>query len=193
MRILGVKNLKELFFALYGEHLFKNYAPMLILTTIFLSGLTFISFIEDWVWSPFYSLMFFWVVILLDWVLAVFASKTGLETNKSIKFGLSWWAYNITFAVAYIMPKILVDLGMSSIISPEQAKLASRAYFLFCLIVNLLSVVKHMSRLGLLPKKIIQFLDKYLDIHKNAIEKTMSNELIQQKETPGVTEAKDHL
>jgi len=82
----------------------------------------------------------------------------------------------MVFAIAFNLPAVTKALFGSNFVDISGVlDFSARAFFFFCLLLNILSVLKHMSELSMLPKPVISFMSKYIDIHKNLIEKTVES------------------
>jgi hypothetical protein len=79
-----------------------------ILAAILTVFLSVVSFVEQWIWSPLWSLLFFTVILSVDFLLSVIVDfkKEGLNTAKGIKFLMSVVVAWVVLGVAHNLSKL---------------------------------------------------------------------------------------
>ena len=176
MKVLGFYSFADLFNYLFYCKKIKS-MKIVVLPAFVLSFITMINFVEKWVWSPAWLLVWFGVILVGDFVLSSTVSLVnkdpvhkGFRTDLALRFGIGLVAYPIVFSIAFNMPKAVAALFGNEIVDlTSSLDFSARAFFFYCLIINVLSVLKHMATLKMLPTSVINFLHKYIDIHKNLI------------------------
>jgi len=146
-----------------------NLTKILNLAYIMTLILLFTPFLEKYIWSPFWTILFFYAVIMLDFVTAVAASwdEKKFVTQKAIKVPVVVMAYTMLFIVLHSMSRVVEAFNLVSVLNPDAFRyLAITTYFL-CLFINFLSAIKHMSKLGLIPTVVSKYIEKFIDVHKN--------------------------
>ncbi len=147
----------------------SNKTKILNLAYIMTLILLFTPFLEKYIWSPFWTILFFYAVIMLDFVTAVAASwdEKKFVTQKAIKVPVVVMAYTMLFIVLHSMSRVVEAFNLVSVLNPDAFRyLAITTYFL-CLFINFLSAIKHMSKLGLIPTVVSKYIEKFIDVHKN--------------------------
>lgn len=178
--LLGFYSLGDYFKTLFGDPQKTNLKLVAIMTLV-LGFVT--SFIEQWVWSPLWTLLLLTIVICLDFIAAVAKNldKEGFITNKAIKLPFVLLSYWVFLAIAYNLPALNKELGIEGI-GHDVFNIFSKSFYWLCLIINLQSLLHHASSLGLLPKPIANFVLKWIDRHKVVIEDKSLNSLSQEAE-----------
>ena len=146
-----------------------NISKILNLAYIMTLVLLFTPFLEKYIWSPFWTLLFFYAVIMLDFVTAVASSweERKFVTQKAIKVPVVIMAYTMLFLVLHSMSRVVEAFNLVSVLNPDAFRyLAITTYFL-CVFINFLSALKHMSKLGLIPKAVSKYIERFIDVHKN--------------------------
>lgn len=134
--------------------------------------LSIVTFVEQWVWSPLWSLMGFTIILLVDFILSIII-EGAFNTKKGVKFVMSVVVAWVILGVAHNLPRLNAEFG-EGIIDAKVFSLFGTAVYLVWLLFNLLSIVKKSALLGLIPKPIASFLIRYIDRHKNIIEQAQS-------------------
>ena len=172
MNILGFESPKSLLQAIVGSR--KTYYMNTLLLVSFLIAalntlLLQVEFIEDWIWKPASGLVVLFVVLLVDFVLAVYSSvskKEGFETSKATKFGVSVVFYFAILGIAFNIGHLSRETGgLPTSASQLFDGLAIWIYWFF-IAVNFASILKHGASVGLIPPKMAAMVVKYIDIHK---------------------------
>jgi hypothetical protein len=185
---LGFSSTQDFFKAVFGSPK-KTNMKNLILLSIFIT-LGIVPFIENWIWSPFWSLMLFTAVFTLDFVAAIFVAMQkkddlvveGFKTHKGLRFILSLGAAWVILAFAFNLQKLNAEWG-EDLLSSKVLNTFAIVMYLMWLLLNIASAVKHLSKLGLIPKPVAKFFIKYVDTHKNLIMKAQQEK---QEPTEGV-------
>jgi phage-related holin len=164
-------------------------SKLLNYTTAMTLILLFVPFLEKWVWSPFWTLIIFMLVVLLDFITAVAASwnEKKFVTSKAIKVPFTLVAYFILFAILHSLGKIVEAFEMNNILNPVAFKFLAISTYFLCFAINLLSALKHMSKLGLIPHAVERYISKFIDVHKNKFDQELT------KEVPGSQNIKQDI
>lgn len=135
--------------------------------TVFLSV---VSFVEQWIWSPLWSLLFFTVILSVDFLLSVIVDfkKEGLNTAKGIKFLMSVVVAWVVLGVAHNLSKLNIEFGTKAINSSIFDGFSTVIYMAW-LLFNLASIIRHASILGYMPKPIATFFLKYINTKIEAV------------------------
>jgi hypothetical protein len=143
-------------------------------------ALLFIPFLEDYVWHPFWTIIVFVVVVLWDFVSAVAVNikSSKFVTSKAIKLPFTLAAYVLLFAILHSLSKVIEAFEMDTILNPVAFQFLAKSVYFLCFAINLLSALKHMSLLGLLPAQVSKFIEKFIDVHKNKLETTITDNTI---------------
>lgn len=179
--ILGFKSFEDYFKTIFGDPRKVNLKIIIIMTAV-LGFLT--TFIEQWIWSPIWTLVLLTIIVCLDFVAAVSnnLNKEGFITEKAIKLPfvlLSYWCF---LAIAYNLPALNRDLGIDGI-GPEVFNIFSKSLYWLCLLINLQSLLRHSSALGLLPKPIANFFLRWIDQHKTRLQSESEDSLVKKDAT----------
>lgn len=188
---LGFLNLKDFFKSIFGEPR-KYYLNNILLTAL---SINFImtTFIEQWVWTPAWTLLLFWGVLTLDFFCAVSVAmlnqkkaleKTlppakavglrGFSTEKATKFIVTLIVVTMVLMFLHLIDIAAVDMGMDKSISVYMDKFSVVVYWVW-LLFNFVSAIKHMTILGIVPEQIANFFIKYVDVQKNILTKKNDN------------------
>ena len=176
MNIVGFNRFEDLLLQMFKTNQVKsNTIYLALMMTLFLF---FFPFFEKWVWSPAWTLIFFGAVVTLDFITAIAASnrgakkkgkKTGFVTEKATRFVFVLAAYLILFAILHSLGKVIAALGIGEILNPIAFNYLAKFVFFLCFAINFVSALKHMSLMGLIPRQIAKFIEKFIDVHKNII------------------------
>jgi hypothetical protein len=155
-----------------------NLSKLLNYTTGMTLVLLFVPFLEKWIWSPFWTLIIFMMVVILDFITAVACSwnEKKFVTSKAIKVPFTLVAYFILFAILHSLEKVVGAFEMHNILNPEAFRFLAISTYFLCFAINLLSALKHMSKLGLVPKAVEKYISRFIDVHKNKFDKEMTKE-----------------
>ena len=170
--LLGFTDGYDLLRSMFKYHQI-NISKILNLAYIMTLILLFTPFLERYIWSPFWTILFFYAVILLDFITAVAASwdEKKFVTQKAIKVPVVIMAYTMLFIVLHSMSRVVEAFNLVSVLNPDAFRyLAITTYFL-CFFINFLSAIKHMSKLGLIPNAVSKYIEKFIDVHKNKMDK----------------------
>lgn len=150
-----IADIKEVICSIFELNLKK---PILV----WLSGISLgvvSSFIEEWVYNDIRVYLFIVSLITIDAVLAIYIAwkNDDVQTKKLPIFAWSLVAQTglISFATTFSRVDTLFWLD-DAVVAP-------------IVLVNLLSVIKHLSILGYLPKGLAEILYKKIDTHKNQL------------------------
>lgn len=141
-----------------------------VLTAISLACTTIISGVEMWIWSPFYSLVVYFIVLIADFsagvAVGVKKRHEGFLTAKAQRLPIIALAHLIILGIFFNLGRINHDLGIRDLGSGI-FDISARTVYFYILGVNLMSFFKNLALLGYLPKKVSDFLIRYIDTHKN--------------------------
>ena len=134
--------------------------------------LLFVPFLEEYVWSPFWTIIVFLAVVLLDFITAVASSwrERKFVTEKAIKVPFVICAYVVLFAVLHSLGRVIEAFNMGDMLNPIAFDYLAKSVYFLCFAINLTSALKHMANMGLLPKAVSTFIGKFIDIHKSRID-----------------------
>jgi hypothetical protein len=134
--------------------------------------LFFLPFLEQYIWSPFWTLGIFYAVLTLDFVTAVAASwdERKFVTSKAIKFPFTAVSYFILFGILHSLGKAVEAFQLSDVLNPVAFRFLAISTYFLCFTINMLSSLKHMSKLGLIPRAVAKYIERFIDIHKNKLE-----------------------
>lgn len=154
-----------------------NISKALNLAFIMTFILLFAPFLEHYIWSPMWTLFVFYAVVSLDFITAVAASwnEKKFVTQKAIKVPFVMVSYFILFAILHSMGKVVEAFELGDILNPSAFRFLSISVYFMCLFINLLSSLKHMSKLGLIPKAVAVYIERFIDVHKNKMEKQIDS------------------
>lgn len=158
--------------------------PKLINLAVAMTILLFtIPALENYVWSPFWTLLVFFGVVILDFITAVASSwdKRKFVTSKAIKVPFTILAYLLLFAILHLLSKVIIAFNADDILNPKAFRLLAISTYFLCFAINLLSALKHMSNMGLIPKQVAKFIERFIDIQKGKIDKEIDNNINQEK------------
>jgi hypothetical protein len=174
--ILGFKSFEDLLQQLFKYDQVKI-GKLLNLATFMTLLLFFVPILEQYVWTPFWTLGLFYLVLTLDFITAIFASwgEKKFVTSKAMRFMVSAPAYFILFAILHLLGKVVAAFEMGDVLNPVAFRFLAITTFFLCLTINLLSALKHMSKLGLIPPAVAKFITKFIDVHKNKLETISDN------------------
>lgn len=175
--ILGFKSFGDVFKQMFKYH--QMNMSLLINTSIAMT-LIFLTLpvLEKFIWSPFWTLFLLIGVIILDFISAVAANykkDKGLKTEKAIKVPVTIAAYIILLAICNNLGRAIDEFGMAEVFNPVAFDYMAKAVYFLCFSINLISALKHMSNLGLIPKPVAKFIERFIDTHKNKIEETITS------------------
>ncbi len=132
---------------------------MLLLTVVggfSIGALT--GFVEDWIFSPAVSLYALLALIFVDHIasIAVAVKRGSLDTQKM--FNVFW---KILSHVALLM--------FANNLSKGSVFLAwlNEGIFVPIVLINMLSLIKHLSLLGYIKRDFAKWIDKKIDTYKN--------------------------
>lgn len=171
---LGFTSVKDLI-----RQMFKydqvNMPVLLNFATFMTLTLLFVPFLENYIWSPFWTLFVFVGVVMLDFITAVSASwkEKKFVTSKAIKVPFTLMAYIILFSILHSLGKVVEAFEMHHILNPIAFRFLAISVYFLCFAINLLSALKHMAKMGLIPKPVARFIEKFIDIQKNRIDKNV--------------------
>ena len=188
---MGFKNASELICAMFKPRQI-NLKNIMILAMSFTLILNFIPVLEMWVWSPFWTLIVFYVVVIWDFISAFAANnktkKEGFVTQKAKKVPVVLMAYTMLFVVLHLMGKVVTAFEMDSLLNPTAFDYLAKGVYFLCFAINFLSAVKHMAILGLVPNAVAKVIEKFIDVHKNKIETVVTKTAVEPTEAPTKTD-----
>jgi hypothetical protein len=130
--------------------------PLLIWITGLSLG-TIEGFIENWIFED--AVYYYYLVgmIIADGILGIYRAykNNNIETSKLYLVGWSIVAQTALLSTGFVLS------------SRPSLNWLDDAIFVPLVLTNLLSIVKHLSLLHLLPKQFADILYKKVDIHKN--------------------------
>lgn len=137
-----------------------NLKVEVLLTTLF-GGFTigmFSAFITDWIFDPAVSYYFLIALILSDHATGMYIAYIGkrFETKKALRV-----LYTLIAHTALLM------FGTNLAKGSEAISWLNEAIFVPVCLVNLLSLIKNMSLLGLISGKLAKYLYNNIDVYKN--------------------------
>jgi len=153
-----------------------QYRNLALLDAIFafqLALISMVSFINEWVWSPAYTLAIYFILLGADFLSGVAVGmkikKEGFLTAKGQRIFIIFPAHLIILGVLFNAGRINTDIGIKDI--PEGLFTgAARGFYFYVMGINLLSFAKNLALLGLMPPKAAEFLAKYVDKNKNILD-----------------------
>lgn len=155
---------------------------LILLAMSFTLILNFVPVLELWVWSPFWTLIVFYAVLVWDFVAAILANNKvrgeKFITQKAKRLPVVIVAYTFLFAMLHLLGKIVAAFQMADMLNPDAFEYLAKGVYFLCFAINFMSAVKHMSLLGLVPKQVAMFLEKFVDIHKNKVVNTVTSDKI---------------
>lgn len=127
-----------------------------------------VGFVENWIWSPFWSLFLMWVLISADFVSGVsvaFKRKEGFHSNKALKSVRTIISYTVILGFVFNFPKINTVFGTSDV----QGLIEKFPGYLYMIIFTylFLSFVKNLVLLGLIKGVVGKWIYDYIDVYKN--------------------------
>lgn len=187
---LGFISYKDFVISIFGNPKLYKMNHILPLTLICTS---FVAFFEQWIWSPAWSLIPFSIAFFVDFFAAIAVSmktkrkleekdhkhpllddegffedlREGFSTMKAMRAMVSWMAIMTILVLLFQLEKI-IESSNSSELFFVFSKMSILFYF-YCFLMNLISIAKHFSTLGILRKDAASFFIKYIDTHKNII------------------------
>ena len=169
--ILGFQTCNEVVCAMFRPKQ-VNLKNLILLSMGFILLTGMLPFLEKFVWSPFWTLIFFFFIVLWDFVSAVAVNhkKEGFVTSKAKKVPIVLVAYTMLFATLHLMAPLIEAFNMHNILNPIAFQYLAKGVFFLCISINFLSALKHMSMLGLIPKQVAKFIEKFIDIHKKRLD-----------------------
>lgn len=161
---------------------YKNLAILDIAIALQLALLSMVSFIDNWIWSPPYSLFVYFILLGSDFLSGVAVGmkvkKEGFITAKGQRIFIIFPAHLVILGVLFNAGRINKDLGIQD--TPEALFTgAARAFYFYVMGINLISFSKNLALLDMLPPKAAEFLAKYVDKDKNIVE-TEENKLLEE-------------
>mgnify|MGYP006928181830 CR=1 FL=1 len=174
---LGFTSITDLFRAIFGD-LTRYNMKTLLLFSLFLTAVSFFEFIENWFWSPAWTILLFWAVFTLDFVSASTLSvqtrrknpssdeMEGFSTRKATRFVVSIICATGVLVIAFLISKAAQGFGMDDSMVSYLEFFPVLAYWTW-LSVSFISACRHLAELGVIPKPIANILIKYIDVHKN--------------------------
>lgn len=131
----------------------------------------FIDFVTEWIFSPMWALILFWVLILFDFISALsVAYKRGdtFRSNKALKSVKVIVVYTFILGMFHNIPRINDEFGI-----PEADFIIDKfpgALYIYIFCIVLMSFIKNVVILGLFKGKAANFIYKYIDAYKNTVE-----------------------
>lgn len=181
---LGFENFQDLMRQMFKYHQMQ-FSKLVNIALAMTFIILFIPFLEEWFWTPFWTLIVFAVVLLWDHITAVIANnhklpaekKPGYVTEKAKRFPLALVAYITMFVVLHLLAKVIAAFEMNNILNPEAFEYLAKFVYFLCLTINMLSATRHMASAGMLPKQVSDFMQRFIDVHKKrAQDQILDNE-----------------
>ena len=185
---LGLKSPYDLFATMFKVTQVRM-ARIINLSILITMLLIFIPALEEWVWSPFWTLILLMGVIVLDFITAVAANwEEKFKTEKAIKVPIVMFSSVLLLAILNSLGKVMVAFEMNEIFNPVAFDYLAKSVYFLLFSINFLSALKHMSNLGILPKAVVKFVAKFIDIHKNKIDVAIEGKVLSPTEAPTKTD-----
>lgn len=144
-----------------------TFSTTLILLTA--TGGALVPFIEQWLWSPAWTLLVFGGVFIVDWATAIgvsFVRGGGFESKKLLITILKGIFFYFLFISLYVFN--LVFAGLFPTMEPiETMALLPKIMFLYAMVSTFLSSIKNAAILGIVDNATVAFIYKYIDVYKN--------------------------
>jgi hypothetical protein len=123
---------------------------------------SFVSFVTDWVFDPAESFVALIAVIIMDSISGMYRAyiNNAFETKKAVRVFWTLISHSALLSASYNMAK-----GSNVFLY-----VTSGLFTMLCS-VNMLSFVKNLSLLGLVPRSIASWLYKKIDVYKNEMDK----------------------
>ena len=165
---LGFSCINDLFNQMFKYKQIKFF-KLLLITVVMVLLLALIPKLDMYIWSPFWTLYIFVAVIMLDFVTAVACSwqEKKFVTSKAIKVPFTIISYLLLFAILHNFGNVVIAFKMDNFLPAGAFYWLAKGTYIHCFLINLMSSLKHMSKLGLINKKVSKYLELFIDIHKN--------------------------
>lgn len=177
-KFLGFSSFGDFFKTLFktrmvGFHKILNFA--FIMSIILLT----VPWLEEWIWSPFWTLYVVIAVVVLDWITAIGANnyrltkkeREGFVTLKAVKFVVTLLSYLVLLVVLKLLSKAIEAFNMDSIINPDVFSVFATTVWFLIVVINIASSVSHMERMKILPSFLSKFVRNFIDVQKQRITK----------------------
>ena len=132
------------------------------------------SYIEMWVWEPFWSLIFLLILVVADTIVAIWISnkraikgKPGFETNKFRKTLFNVLIYTFILGVMHNLPRVNEEFGIVVVQGIINAFPGISYLYMFCILFP--SFLKNIVLLGYFDGMLARFIYKYIDTYKNHV------------------------
>lgn len=166
---LGFSSIKDLFNQMFKYKQIKFF-QLLLITLVMVLLLALLPKLETYIWSPFWTLSVFVAVILLDFVTAIACSwqEKKFVTSKAIKVPFTLVSYLLLFSILHNFGNVVIAFKMNNFMPAPAFYWIAKGVYIHCFLINLLSSLKHMSKLGLINKQVSKYIELFIDIHKNS-------------------------
>lgn len=167
--IMGFKSIKELWLTITGLQ-FKVLALVNLLLSAEFALFSLTGFLEQWLWSPLYSLIIYLIVLTADFISGIFVGmkvrNEGFLTQKGQRLPVILVCHLILLGVFFNLGKINDDLGVKGVDDVVFNGIA-RAFYFYVITINLTSFIKNLVMLGYVKGAVADFFTKYIDKQKN--------------------------
>lgn len=168
--IFGFQSVDEFITTLTGVK-YKAPAVFNLLLSIEVSMLSLlVAWIENWVWSPMYTLVFYAIVLSADFLSGIMVGvkvrHEGFLTQKAQRLPIILACHLVLLGLLYNAERINTDIGFADI-NPIFFSGIARGFYFYTIGVNLVSFVKNLVMLGYVKGAVAQFFEKNIDTQKN--------------------------
>jgi hypothetical protein len=133
---------------------------------------------ENWLWSPLWSLVFLFIVVVFDMITAIdLQIKLGdtFRTSKVLKTVVDFLFLLGFLGILHSMPKVNAIFGAPQ--ADPFLKLFPPAIYIYVLLNQLASAAKNAALAGRLKPPVSDFVIKYIDRHKDFMVANMKKKL----------------
>lgn len=167
--ILGFKSFKELFLTVSGLQ-FKIAALFNVLLSAEFAMLSLTGVLEQWLWSPLYSLVVYLLILTADFLSGIAVGmrvrNEGFLTQKGQRLPVILICHLILLGFFYNLGRINNDLAVKGVDVIVFDGIA-RAFYFYVISINLISFLKNLVLLGYIKGAVADFFEKFIDKQKN--------------------------
>lgn len=162
MHFFGFIDFKDFINTIFGSET--------LITKVLLSGLivgiSLIAGVEKFIWSPFWTLIFYIIVLTADFVAGTILGmrREGFQTAKAQRLPAILVTHLFLLGSFHNLPKLNNALGVAAI-DPFFLTF-SHIFYWYVLLVNLASFVRNAAALGWIKGKIAHWIIDNIDKHK---------------------------
>lgn len=149
---------------------YKSLAMLDLMLSIQLAFFSLFDFVNQWIWSPPYSLVVYFIVLGADFLSGVAVGmkvkNEGFMTQKGQRLFIIFPAHLVILGVLFNLGRINSDIGFKGV---DEAIFngAARAFYFYVIGINLISFMKNLVMLGYIKGAVATFFENYIDKHKN--------------------------